>query len=165
MESKWRDKCIKCDTTVEQIMKNQRPENMHIQITEVNETQALASSIFVSTLERNRSFHFSRFAQKVSKLVATGLRNRRLKAPLAPKRAQKKRLKGVLKQAVEKMRNMMKSRPPNECPKTDLFVLFWDLGVKVAQGGPKDSFWDPRGPNLIQKGAKMDARSMIYLMF
>ena len=58
----------------------------------------------------------------------------------------------------------MKSKPQNGCPKTDLFVLFGDLGPKVAQGGPKDSFWDPRGPNLIQKGTKMDARSMIYLM-
>ena len=139
MESKWRDKCIKCDTIVEQIMKKQRPENLHIQITEINETQALASSIFVSTRTRNRSFHFSRFAQKVSKLVAAGLRNRRLQAPLAPKWVQKKRLKDMLKQAVEKTRNLMKSRLQNWCLQGDRFVLFGGLSPKVQPGGPRGS--------------------------
>ena len=130
-------------------MKKQRPENMHIQIIEVNETQALVSSIFVSTLERNRSFHFSRFAQKVRELVATGLRNRRLKAPLAPKRAQKKRLKGVSKQAAEKIRNMMESRPQNECPKTDFFCAFWGFEPEGGPGRSQRLPWTLRESNNV----------------
>ena len=58
----------------------------------------------------------------------------------------------MLKQAVEKTRNIMESRLQNGCSNRDVFVIFWGLGPKVPQGGPKDTFWDPRGSNLIQKG-------------
>jgi hypothetical protein len=50
----------------------------------------------------------------------------------------------------------------NDVPKSDLFVFFRGLEPKAFQGGPKDTFWDPRMSNLSQQSAKMDATNINF---
>ena len=55
------------------------------------------SLICVSPLERERSFHFSRFIQNVIDLVPTRARNWSLWVPLGPERTQKRGLENIHK--------------------------------------------------------------------
>ena len=73
-------------------------------------------------------------------------------------------LKDMLKQTLEKTRNVIESRLQNGSPKSDCFVIFRSLGLKVPQGGPKDSLRHPSRSNLSQKGTNMDPKNLIYLI-
>ena len=75
MELQRIPKCVKCGKHVKEIMKKTGLGNKHMKITKQVETQTLQSLIFVSTPTRNRSFHLSRFAQTLTKMVPKNIQN------------------------------------------------------------------------------------------
>jgi len=124
-------------------------------IYENKDNACLESLIFVSTLVRNRSFHFSRFVQISSKIAPRGSRNGGQQVFLSPKTWQERGLKNIQKTITWKVRKMWKRLPKRTSRKVIFLLFFWGLGPKAILGGPKDPYKHAPMSNLIENGTKM----------
>ena len=75
MESKWIHENVKYDKKSQNGLEKETSRKHAHKIHESQENTCLESLIFMSTLVRSRSFHFSRFVQIISNIAPRGLRN------------------------------------------------------------------------------------------
>ena len=73
----------------------------------------------------------------------------------SPKAWQERGLKNIQKTSTRKVRKNVKKVVQKDVPKSDLFVIFLDLGPKAPQGAPKDPYKHRPRSNLIENGTKM----------
>ena len=70
--------------------------------------------------------------------------------------------KTQFKTAMKNTEHFMKKGAQNEVKKKGFLgpflVLFWGLGPKVSQGGPRESPRMPPGPKLLQNGSQNDSQ-------
>ena len=64
--------------------------------------------------------------------------------PLAQKNGRRDVYKTRQKTSIRKVRTYVQNVPKKGTPKSDFFDVFWGLGPKALQGGPKGYFWYPR---------------------
>ena len=97
IDSKWLHEDVKYDKKL-QSGSEKIPSRKHAhKIHESQENACLESLIFMSTLVRNRSFHFSRYVQISSKIAPRGSRNGGQQVFLSPKTWQERGLKNIQK--------------------------------------------------------------------
>ena len=82
----------------------------------------------------------------------------------SPKTWFERGVKNTQKTITRKVRKHVKKVVKKDVPKSDLFVIFLDLGPKAPQGGPKDPYKHRPRSNLIENGTKM-VRIILFLCF
>ena len=156
-------KCVKCDKVVKQIMKKRAPNTRCRKNTKHMKIACPLKLDFYAPMHMGAQFcTFATLLRKVPQMVAKYIRNGDLDVILVPERQHKMCFKDMLKQTLEKTRNVIESRLQNGSPQRDFFVVSRSLGLKVPQGGPKDSLRHPPRSNLSQKGTNMDRENLIF---
>ena len=98
-------------------------------------------------------------------MAPKGIRNRGPWVPLAQKTGRREVYKTRQKTSIRKVRQYVKNVPNKGTPKSALFVVFWGLGPKAFQGGPKDPPEHPTRSNLLENLPKSGGRNRISVMF
>jgi hypothetical protein len=122
------------------------------------ETQTLKSLILVSFLERERSFHFSRFVQIVINLVPKWVSNWCVWVPLRPESWQKLGLQNMYKTVTKKVPTSVQICFKKRVQKSGRLVVF---RVPIPAWSPGR----PRGGSKAQKYLKMEPRTYIFYDF
>ena len=123
-----------------------------------SKTQTLKSLIFVSPLERECSFHFSRFIQIVINLVPKWASNWCAWVPLRPESEQKLGLENIANSVTKKLPTFVQICFKKRVPKSGRLVIF---RVPIPAWSPGR----PRGGSKAQKHLKMEPRTYIFCDF
>ena len=69
------------------------------------------------------------------------------------------------KQSPEKYGNLTKNGVKRNVPERDFFYVFWGMGPKAPQGGPKDPPGHPPRSNVVRNCIKNNIQNGISMMF
>ena len=133
-------------------------DNTYQEIMNNREIQTLKSLILMSSLERKRSCHFSRFIGNVINLVPKWASNW-CAWMLWDEKASKHEVKQTLRKNIKnKHQDLFKNGPKKGSPKSDSFVVFQGPILAWSLGRP----WEG---SRAQKHVKMEARTWIFCYF
>ena len=118
LESKWLHENVKYDKKLQNGSEKEKSRKHAHKIHENQENTCLESLIFMPTLVRNRSFHFSRFVQISSKMAPRGSRNWGLQVFFSPKTWQERGLKNIQKTITRKVKKNDKKVVKKDVPKS-----------------------------------------------
>ena len=151
----------KSQNGLEKETSRKHPHKIH----ENKENACLENLIFMSTLVRNRSFHFSRFVQISSKMAPKGAGNWGLPGFFSSKTWQERGLKNIQKTSTRKVRKNVKKVVQKDVPKSDVFLVFLGSGAKGAPGWSQGSLQAPSKVKFDWKWDQNGEHNSISMFF